>query len=356
MISESLRTYLEFNVEPEVRQFCGPVIFTTTLKVAVGNVIASGSFGLVDTGIKKLLVTCFHVWEGFQRARSENPDLKMCLCLDEGNPVVFGPTEPLGQDRGLDVATFDMEPLLSACAERKFYPLHQNPPRRLEIGDTLFLIGFPGYLRVETDKFVAFGRQPYGFVVSSVDGLRFHSDVSRTQKPPSDFPGISGCPCFLVRKYRPIQLVGFAASLAFNRFLGFAHASCLNPEKSGQHCLIPCLTLIGSCSSNRAKQLDVLAFMQLERVKGIEPSFHARETSQMAAKGWLLGAADQGQEHTAQFRTDYGRFSLPHNCRTAHALRTAFSSPRCPVMRHFARNNWCCIVYDYLSECDKPRL
>ncbi len=79
MISESIRTLLEFVVEPEVRQYCGPVFFTRSLKVAGGNIVANGSFGLVDTGKKKLLVTCFHVWEEFQKAQRADSDLKMCL-------------------------------------------------------------------------------------------------------------------------------------------------------------------------------------------------------------------------------------------------------------------------------------
>jgi hypothetical protein len=230
MISESLRTYLEFTVEPEVRQFCGPVFFTSSLKVAIGNVTANGSFALVDTGNKKLLATCFHVWEEFQKAKSSSPDLKMCLCLDKANPVVFTPSAPLGVDSELDIATFDMEPLLPACAGRKFYPLHQNPARSLEIGDTLYFIGFPGYLRVATDQFVQFGRQSYGTRVSSVDGLHFHSDISNLKLQPKQLGGISGCPCFLVRKGRPIQLVGFATSLLFRTQLGFINARCLNRD------------------------------------------------------------------------------------------------------------------------------
>jgi hypothetical protein len=229
-MSEALRMHLGFVVEPEVRQFCGPLFFTRSLKVATDNITASGSFGLVDTGKRKLLVTCLHVWEEFQKAKLADPDLMMCLCLDKGNPVVFAPDEPLGEDRELDVATFQMESLLPACDRRKFYPLHQNPARRVAKGDKLFLIGFPGYLRLALDEFVKFGRQPYGIGVASVDGLLFHSDISRLNLDPRQFAGISGCPCFLVREDRPIQLVGFATSLVLSRYLGFVHSRCLDVD------------------------------------------------------------------------------------------------------------------------------
>ena len=68
------RRELEFVVEPQVRQYCGVIYFTRSLERAQGNVTANASFGLVDTGSKKLLVTCHHVWAEFQKARIESPD------------------------------------------------------------------------------------------------------------------------------------------------------------------------------------------------------------------------------------------------------------------------------------------
>ena len=134
------RTELEFVIEPEVRQFCGPLFFTQSRQTAFRSVTDNGSFGLVDTGQKKLLVTCLHVWEAYQQKRLQNPDLKLCLCLDKGNPVLFAPDKPIGENQKLDIATFDMEPLLAACGGRKFYSLKQNPAPKVEKGDLLFLI------------------------------------------------------------------------------------------------------------------------------------------------------------------------------------------------------------------------
>jgi hypothetical protein len=62
-----------------------------------------------------------------------------------------------------------------------------------------------------------------------VDGLRFHLDISKVETPPDQFGGISGCPCFLVREGKPIQLVGFATSIWTN-YLSFTHARCLNSD------------------------------------------------------------------------------------------------------------------------------
>jgi hypothetical protein len=88
-----------------------------------------------------------------------------------------------------------------------------------------------------------FGVTTYAVEVSSVDGLRFHSEISKSERkhfrPPTRVPassphgGISGSPCFLVRDNRPCQLIGFATAqltLQKNDYLCFTHARCLNPD------------------------------------------------------------------------------------------------------------------------------
>jgi hypothetical protein len=180
------------------------------------------------------LVTCYHVWDGFQKGHLENRDLKICLCLDKKNPVVFAPDKPLGEDRELDLVTFDMEPLLAACGGLKFYPLNEKPAPHVAKGDVLYFIGFPGKLRCVVDGALGVVRAPYGVFVWSVDGLRFHSDISNVVTEPAQFPGTSGCPCFLIRSGRPIQLVGFATSL-WTQYLGFIHIRCLNPDGTINH-------------------------------------------------------------------------------------------------------------------------
>jgi hypothetical protein len=63
--------YLEWIVEPQVTRFCNPVFFITSDKKVAGHIEASGSYGLMDTGRKKLLVTCHHVFDEFRRLSLE---------------------------------------------------------------------------------------------------------------------------------------------------------------------------------------------------------------------------------------------------------------------------------------------
>ena len=233
------RMELDYVVGPYVRQFCGPIFFTNSLQVP--NASANGSFGLVDTGRKKLLVTCHHAWEEFQVARHNQPNLQMCLCLDQGPPVVFAPSSPIAEDPRLDIATFDMKALLAACVGRKFYPLMQKRPRKVLAGDGLFFIGFPGRMRRIEHGAIVFGRAPFAVHLCSADSWHIQSDISKLAMTPDEFGGISGCPCFLLRPGKrtvmagageatTVQLVGFATSVLFGRYLSFTHASCLNGD------------------------------------------------------------------------------------------------------------------------------
>ena len=231
-LSPELRFELDYCIAPYVRQFCGPVFFTKSLESAKGNIIANGSFGLVNTGEKKLLVTCRHVWEGFQQARLADTNLRMGICLDVSNPVVFDPLGPIDEDRELDLATFDILSLEAACRGRKFYPLAESPPLNVTKEDRLFFIGFPGKDREvrQSDGALGFVSAPFAVLVCEVGTGKFFADISGLAIPPHQFGGISGCPCFLVRANSPPpQLVGFATSVWSDRLL-ITHAKCLNRD------------------------------------------------------------------------------------------------------------------------------
>lgn len=212
----SLIDEIETVIEPQVRPFCGPLFFARSLGSALGNVTANGSFGLVDTGQKKLLVTCHHVWDEFEKSREHDSGLRMFVCLDRNPPVCLD-SAPVGLDRSLDIATFDIEPLLGACEGRKFFPLREVRACPLNPADRLFFFGYPGYLRSVSGEGIQFGRFSYAVSVSGVSGLRFIADVSHAKRiyapqfegieTTNPHGGISGSPCFLVRDDRTVQLV-----------------------------------------------------------------------------------------------------------------------------------------------------
>ena len=132
---------IKFLIEPQITPYRGPLFFARSLESAAGeNVITNGGFAFVDTGRKKLLVTCNHVWKTFQEARLVDSRVRMCVCLDEKSPVVFDQRDPIDCDETLDIATFDITPVLAACEGRKFYSLDRNPPPPVKIGNRLVLL------------------------------------------------------------------------------------------------------------------------------------------------------------------------------------------------------------------------
>jgi len=80
-----LRTELINIVTPELAPYRGPILFDrggTLLNDE--NIFANAGFSLVDTGKRKLLVTCAHVWSGLLEEREKDERVRMLLCLDFG--------------------------------------------------------------------------------------------------------------------------------------------------------------------------------------------------------------------------------------------------------------------------------
>lgn len=165
----------------------------------------------------------------------------MCVCLDRSKPVVFDEHEPIDRDESLDIATFDITPVLEACGGRKFYPLDRNPAPRVTKGNRLVLLGDQGIFRSATEQGLEFGATTYACEVSDVSGLRVVADLSKARSKyaaqPARIPepqasphgGISGSPCFLVRGDQSVRLIGFVTEGGLDS-LWFTHARCLNKD------------------------------------------------------------------------------------------------------------------------------
>lgn len=233
---------LKFVIEPQISPYRGPLYFGRSLETAMGDsVIANGGFGLVDTGKKKLLVTCHHVWEGFQEERRKDSSARMFVGLDRQPPVVFDQSEPIDHDKSLDIVTFDMTPMLAFCDGRKFYPLNRNPAPLPAKGSQLVVVGNQGIFRSGTKNGLCFGATTYSLQVADFSGFRVVADLSKaetkyamqpmraSQPETSPHGGISGSPCFLVRQDSQAHLVGFVTANCLGTLL-VTHVRCLNPD------------------------------------------------------------------------------------------------------------------------------
>jgi hypothetical protein len=230
---------MQFIIEPEIRRYCGPLFFSHSLETAKGNINANGTFALVDTGKRKLLITCYHVLEDFQKLRKEHPELQFCVCLDLEAPIVFDTSQVIDYNQKADLVTFDIGPLENACRVRKFYRLDHSPSPLLKKGDQIVFVGYPGRFRFAEELEIEFGRILYGLTVADVSGRTILANVSKTKatfsREPRTTPsvqqhgGISGSPCFLLRFNRPLQLAAFVTDDGLG-LLRLSHARCINAD------------------------------------------------------------------------------------------------------------------------------
>src|SRR5260370_28152310 len=65
----------------EMLASCGPIFITPGLMMYPEQMIDNGTYSLIDTGQRRILVTCHHVWQAFFDCRSKNPDAALCLHL-----------------------------------------------------------------------------------------------------------------------------------------------------------------------------------------------------------------------------------------------------------------------------------
>jgi len=230
---------IQFLIIPKIKRFSGPLFFTRSLEKAGGNIVNNGSFGLIDTGEKKLLVTCSHVLAGFRTELAEDGAMKLCACLDRKNPVVLSLENLIDEDKGADLATFDMEPMLSVCEGRSFFRIYCEHIFPVKKGDRLVFVGYPGRHRTETDHGIVFGTTPHVMIAQDVN----HGLVARTtdmmtmdrhlvaEQHENPYGGTSGSPCFVMKNYTSVELVGFVAGdLKMQQLMHFASARHLNSD------------------------------------------------------------------------------------------------------------------------------
>jgi hypothetical protein len=220
------KMFLNMVVEPQVRRFCGPLFFVSSNTTPKGNIKGSGSFGLIDTGKNKLLVTCWHVAfgaGGFKEIHSEDSAFRFGIGFGGKYPHSLSFEDlmevKVDDEKRCDLVAFDVSDALDlvAASNLEFYNLKANRPPQVQVGDVLYLIGFPAKGRIENDSSVGHVRQPLGVQASQVGKFTFQANVINLGLDQTDYGGISGAPCFVVSESSPIRLVGFATGYAPNQ-------------------------------------------------------------------------------------------------------------------------------------------
>jgi hypothetical protein len=141
------------------------------------DIVASGTFSYIDTGLHKFIVTCDHVFAEFERLRAQDNRFEFCWGVGPGiRPLCLSMVKPRDRHKGVDLCTFQVVPpdALQASGKCFMKPIVW-PPARVAEGDLAIGIGFPGAYRHSRTS----GAKPeLGLVASLVSGT-VHSVTDR---------------------------------------------------------------------------------------------------------------------------------------------------------------------------------
>jgi len=220
---------------------CAPIFFLPSDRARPSDIPNNGTVSLIDTGTKKLLVTCCHVWHGFVDYRDKNPSAKLGVIFANG----FGTPEFLDEqvpvvDSTIDLAVFEARTDIWDMGKKEFYGIHRWPVPKGKIDEPIAFLGFPGEGRRASEHVGSFRYHVCGSTVEGVSelGLRLRKG-HRTRGPtgetisPVEIGGVSGSPAFARSSKGGFRLVGFVkmgGSSADPIFV--AHAAFLNSDGS----------------------------------------------------------------------------------------------------------------------------
>lgn len=221
--------------EEQLLRFCGPIFIGPSQFAPPSQIIANGTFGLVETGIGRFLITCFHVYEAYVEAKAAHPETIMAILLGTGFKARVFQSELVDGDKEIDLAVFKWDN--GYLGEKAFLSVRQFPIPRVSVGSVVALQGFPGQSRKCDESHGSFGACFFGGLVTAINERKILVENDGTRKlrsvqtnellPPLEIGGMSGSPSYTFRD--GWKLAGFLreGSTTDGRMF-LSHASFLN--------------------------------------------------------------------------------------------------------------------------------
>jgi hypothetical protein len=237
----------------EMLTFCGPIFITPGLLTYPEQMIDNGTYSLIDTGRRRLLVTCHHVWQAYCDCRAENPDAVLGLNLGEGDRNIafaFPERQLIDADPDLDLAVFDFEPSqiqvkgVQVNHQKDWFPIRKWPIPKASDGDCVVLMGFPGKRIKKARQLCIFTTQIIPLKISGVG----HKGILILNEPKNvevfadiknRLGGLSGSPAYTLSK-NGASLVGFVKA-------GYKRADCASPRTGSDSLFAGSLSLTHAC-------------------------------------------------------------------------------------------------------------
>jgi hypothetical protein len=188
------------------------------------EIIGGATATLLDTGARRMLITCHHVLQELRDQKKETPSAILALNLGDGNQTVElpDPENHLIHDQAtpLDLVSFRYAGLCSpSFPEKQYLQVKTDHSPRVERGDYLVFVGFPGAFRSTRGCLVKITSMAIPLVVTDVSpSTIFAAADGNNDEVLTDmqdhFGGFSGSPVYLVKEQRPLVLVGFVRAWA----------------------------------------------------------------------------------------------------------------------------------------------
>ena len=230
----------------EISPFCAPLLFLPTRDAQATHVLNNATMSLIDTGQKRIFVTCYHVWSSYKKKKDENKNLILALGTGDNSPTILLDDLRIldGNEKCLDLAilTFKNEDLYPT-GKKKFYRPENWPLSPPDEGELVAFYGFPGEYRSPhpvQDGILSRGMLFVDCVTAVNDDYIFSVDTSgiREQKIYEvglqwlrSFGGVSGSPVFVNRNMR-FELIGFVCEAwgSKGEFLRISRADFITPD------------------------------------------------------------------------------------------------------------------------------
>jgi hypothetical protein len=131
-----MRERAKDGIEERIFKHCGPLFFFTSLTPPV-EILRNGTYGLVDTGEKKVVVTCHHVWDYLQEARQNHPNAAIAMNLAPGKSFAISEAEIIDADCDLDIIVIEPKLRDEDYFPKEFFKISNQPTASIQAGEPM---------------------------------------------------------------------------------------------------------------------------------------------------------------------------------------------------------------------------
>jgi hypothetical protein len=235
----TIRERARDGIEEEILKHCGPLIFITSLTPPV-ETLRNGTYGLVDTGEKKVMVTCYHVWDYLHEVRRIHPKAEIAMNLAPGQSFAISDAEVIDADRDLDIVVVDPKLRDDGFFQKEFFRVQNQPTAPIRAGEFIAFAGYPEAEFVCSENCGTFHSTFFGLQVTSVSDrsillLNDQNDrnlVGLYNEPlsPIKTSGVSGSPAYRLGA-GGLNLVGLVkGGSSTDGLFHLTKICCLNPD------------------------------------------------------------------------------------------------------------------------------